>query len=215
MNIICFGDSITQGSGFARSDRWPESLQAKLDVREPGCFRVYSRGVGGDTSARAFDRLETDVLPLLPGLLLVQFGFNDANVRDWSTVTRVSVEEFKKNLREFCHLARTHGGDCVFIVNHSIGCVPGKQGNGRSYNENLEPYEPAIRATATACAARLIDLPAVMVQRRVQLDTFLGDDRLHLSAAGSHLYADMVFTALTQMLSELRADASKAHMRIS
>ena len=105
MNIICFGDSITEGAEFAKPERWPSVLQSKLDSGQMGRFKVYNRGVGGDTTACGFDRLDTDVLPLLPGLLLVQFGFNDANVRDWAVVPRVGLQEFKKNLREFHRIA--------------------------------------------------------------------------------------------------------------
>lgn len=200
INIICFGDSITEAAEFARQQRWPALLQAKLDAWMNGRFTVHNRGVGGDTTARAFDRLESDVLPLLPGMLLVQFGFNDANVRDWAAVPRVGLDEFRKNLREFYRLAVDAGGKCAFIVNHTIARVAGRQGNNRSYNDNLEPYNSAIREVACGCKAPMIDLPAMLARQPLPLNGMLAEDGLHLSIPGNRAYADLVFAALRQIL---------------
>ena len=89
MNIICFGDSITEAAEVAPTDRWPTVLQSQLDEWKPDRFKVHNLGMGGHTSAQGFDRLDEDLLPVLPGLVLIQFGFNDANVRDWAVVPRV------------------------------------------------------------------------------------------------------------------------------
>lgn len=198
--IICFGDSITEAAEFPPQQRWPTLLQAKLDAWISGRFTVHNRGIGGDTTARAFDRLESDVLPLLPGMLLVQFGFNDANVRDWTLVPRVGLDEFRKNLREFYRLAVDAGGKCAFIVNHTIARVAGRQGNSRSYNDNLEPYNMAIREVARACAAPTIDLPAMLAQQQLTLERVLAEDGMHLSISGNRIYADLIFAALRQIL---------------
>ncbi|MFQ5936365.1 MAG: SGNH/GDSL hydrolase family protein [Acidiferrobacterales bacterium] len=202
MNIICFGDSITEAAQFVPSRRWPSTLQAKLDAWRPACYQVHNRGVGGDTTARAFDRIEADVFPLLPGLLLVQFGFNDGNVRDWATVPRVGLKEFEKNLIEFHRIAHEREGRCAFIVNHTIGTIAGRQGNRRSYNDNIKPYNAVIVRAAQHCAAPLIDLPSIMAQRDVDMARFLDEDGLHLSARGNRVYAEMVFDALARILSD-------------
>lgn len=201
-NIICFGDSITEATEFAPEQRWPSLLQTRLDAWVSGRFIVHNRGVGGDTTARAFDRLESDVLPLLPGMLVVQFGFNDANVRDWAVVPRVGLDEFRKNLREFHRLAVDRDGKCAFIVNHTIARVAGRQGNNRSYNDNLEPYNAAIREVAHACEAPMIDLPVMLAQQQLALDQILAADGMHLSIEGNRIYANLVFAALRQPLTQ-------------
>ena len=200
MNIICFGDSITEGAEFSKPERWPSVLQSKLDSGQMGRFKVYNRGVGGDTTACGFDRLDTDVLPLLPGLLLVQFGFNDANVRDWAVVPRVGLQEFKKNLREFHRIACASRGLCVFVMNHTIDAGSGCQGNANSYQDNLAPYNVAIREEARELSAPFIDLPRRMRQWNVSLHAFVAEDGLHLTTTGNHLYADMVFDAFKDIL---------------
>jgi lysophospholipase L1-like esterase len=156
--------------------------------------------MGGHTSAQGFDRLDEDLLPVLPGLVLIQFGFNDANVRDWAVVSRVGLDEFKKNLREFHRIITVRQGRSVFIINHTIGVVPGEQGNGQSYKDNVEAYNIAIGQIAEELQTSCIDLPSVMTQRQVDLGIFLAEDQIHLSADGNRIYADLVFDGLVATL---------------
>lgn len=53
INIVCFGDSITEGAEFPANVRWTTLLQSKLDTVKPGVFEVHNRGIGGNTSAQA------------------------------------------------------------------------------------------------------------------------------------------------------------------
>ena len=198
LNIICFGDSITEGGDFDKPKRWTSILQAKLDENFPEDYRVINKGIGGNTSAQGLDRLCNDVLPYLPGLLLVEFGFNDANVKDWSIEPRVSLGEFIRNLREFHRIATAHNSRCVFILNHTIAEVDGRQGNGLTYNENLYPYDQAVITLAEELKTEVIDLPGMIAVKDVPLDKYLSDDNLHLSAAGNKHYAQMVFDVIIE-----------------
>jgi len=199
INIICFGDSITEGAEFPVNARWTSLLQKKLDAAKPESFKVHNRGIGGNTSAQGFDRFWSDVLPLLPGVLLIQFGFNDANVKDFSIVSRVGLVEFEKNLKEFHRIAEDNNSIPIFILNHSIGEVDGKQGNGKSYNENVIPYNNAIRHIADELKAELIDIPLQMSIRDIDVNDFVAGDKIHLSLSANHIYADIIYTALNQI----------------
>ena len=198
LNIICFGDSITEGGHVEKPQRWTSILQSMLEERWADNYRVINKGIGGNTSAQGLDRFFDDVLSYLPGLLLVEFGFNDANVKDWSIEHRVSQQEFVRNLREFCRAATASGSSCVYILNHTIAEVEGMQGNGLSYNENLAPYDRAVIALAEELHAKIIDLPGMMTARDIDLDGFLLEDNLHLSVAGNRRYAQMVFDAIIE-----------------
>ena len=171
MNLICFGDSITQACEFSVADQWPNILQGKLDRSWPGRFSVFNRGMSGNTTAQALDRFESDVMPLLPGMLLAQFGFNDAYVPEWSVLPRLSVGEFCRNLHEFHRVTCARGGGCLFIVNHDTAQELDRQGNGKDFSENLAPYLEAVRHVALTVGALTIDLPALM---RVQGAARLG-----------------------------------------
>jgi len=198
LNIICFGDSITEGGDFEKPKRWISILQAMLDEKYPEAYRVINKGLSGNTSAQAFDRFCNDVLPYLPGLLLVEFGFNDANVKDWTIEPRVSLGEFVRNLREFHRIATTKSTSCVFILNLTIADVDGRQGNGLTYNQNLLPYDQAVITLAEELKAEVIELPGMMAAKAVPLKEYLDDDNLHLSEAGNKHYAQMVFDVIIE-----------------
>ena len=60
INIVCFGDSITEGAEFNSNERWTYLLQEKLNSVKPDLFKVHNRGIGGNTTAQGFDRFWTD-----------------------------------------------------------------------------------------------------------------------------------------------------------
>jgi lysophospholipase L1-like esterase len=202
MNVVCFGDSITHARAFAEGDRWPTILQFKLNAWQPGTYKVFNRGVGGNTTAQGLERVEEDVLPYLPGLLLVQFGFNDSNIRPWTRVSRVGLADYGKKLREFHRIAAAHESVCAFIVNH----LPARDAktniapNGKTYSANFVPYNEAVRQVAEDLGAPTIDLPHISQERQIETHALVSEDGVHLSVEGNHLYADMVFERLKQIL---------------
>lgn len=194
--IICFGDSITAGG-------WPAHLQTRLAQWDDYRWGVLNKGVNGDTTARALDRFDSDILPNLPGLVIIEFGINDSNHRPWAQVPRLGIQEYEKNLREFHRLIISHGGRCLFIVNHPLMPVDGKflcQGNGRTYQENLAPYNDKVRQLADDLQTPYIDLPRQLRNDRIDLEKFLDVDGIHLTAWGNEIYARIVGDALIQIL---------------
>ena len=69
--IICFGDSLTFGTGAAPGMDFPAQLSKMIS--KP----VINAGVPGDTTARALKRLQRDVLSKSPDLVLITLGGND------------------------------------------------------------------------------------------------------------------------------------------
>ena len=69
--IICFGDSLTYGTGAAKDMDYPSQL-SKMMGRP-----VINAGVSGDTTASARQRLERDVLFKAPDAVLITLGGND------------------------------------------------------------------------------------------------------------------------------------------
>jgi lysophospholipase L1-like esterase len=70
-NIICFGDSLTYGTGAPPGQSYPEQLAAMTG--QP----VINAGVPGDTTAGALARLDQDVLSHSPRIVLITLGGND------------------------------------------------------------------------------------------------------------------------------------------
>ncbi len=69
--VICFGDSLTAGTGAGDDQSYPAHL-ARLLGRQ-----VINAGVPGDTTASALARLERDVLAHSPGIVCITLGGND------------------------------------------------------------------------------------------------------------------------------------------
>ena len=69
--IICFGDSLTSGTGAEPGMDYPAQLSQMIS--KP----VINAGVRGDTTARALKRLQRDVLSKSPDLVLITLGGND------------------------------------------------------------------------------------------------------------------------------------------
>jgi len=70
-SIICFGDSLTFGTGAAAGMDYPTQL-SKM-IAKP----VTNAGVPGDTTAKALKRLQRDVLSRSPDMVLITLGGND------------------------------------------------------------------------------------------------------------------------------------------
>jgi lysophospholipase L1-like esterase len=69
--IICFGDSLTAGTGADPGMDYPAQLSRM--IAKP----VINAGVPGDTTTRALKRLQGDVLSRSPDVVLITLGGND------------------------------------------------------------------------------------------------------------------------------------------
>lgn len=201
MNIICFGDSITQAAGAAEIEQWPMLLQLKLEAASPGTYKVFNRGVGGDTTPQALRRIGEQVLPLLPGLVLVEFGINDRGNKDWIGVEWVSLKEYERNLAAISNSVQRKGGRTAFLVNHPLQSEP-----DHPVRDDLtlavaeHPYDKAIRRVAKKLKAPLIDLPRLLRAQKVRARQLLCADGCHLSPEGNSHYAEAVFQGLKAIL---------------
>jgi len=69
--IICFGDSLTSGTGAGKEMDYPSQLSKMIGKS------VINAGLPGDTTAGAMQRLERDVLIKAPDIVLITLGGND------------------------------------------------------------------------------------------------------------------------------------------
>lgn len=74
-NIICFGDSLTSGTGASDGMDYPSQLSRMLSIP------VINAGAAGDTTGKALLRLERDVLSRSPKIVLITLGGNDLKNR--------------------------------------------------------------------------------------------------------------------------------------
>ncbi len=199
--IICFGDSITHAQAYAEADRWTTQLAFHLENTAPGMHEVFNRGIGGNTTSLALDRIQTDIIPLLPGIVLMEFGINDAYVNSNAKIPRVALSGYIENLLELIRRIQTANGQPILVINHPITRSPQlhPQGNQQPVGANLEPYNSAAVEVARKAGIPTIDLPALLKSGRLPMEEFWSADGVHLSPAGNRLYAQLVFSALREL----------------
>ncbi len=100
-NIICFGDSLTAGTGATEGMDYPSQLSRRIG--RP----VINAGVPGDTTVDGLARLEDEVLSRSPRLVLITLGGNDLK-------NRMSREAAFENLAEI--VQRIHETGAVAII---------------------------------------------------------------------------------------------------
>ena len=112
--IICFGDSLTYGTGASSGNDYP-SLLSKM-ISSP----VINAGRPGDTTASALQRLEKDVLSYAPDIVLITLGGNDLK-------NGIATDIAFENLKMIVNLIHNQGARVI------IGglAIPFKDGSWR------------------------------------------------------------------------------------
>lgn len=208
VNLVCFGDSVTEVSGEPEGSKWPTRLQFALDTWQPGGYRVFNRGVSGNTSAQGLERIDAQVLPFLPGWVVVAFGGNDANVRPHRHTPRVGLREFESNLAEIHRLITCAGGKPAYMAIHlplpdERTKAQGRkydQGNGRTYAENFAPYRQALLRLARKHGAPSLDLEAALKKASLTAAHLVCSDGIHLTTDGNAFYGETIFAWLKTVL---------------
>ena len=70
-NIICFGDSLTYGTGASRNKSYPAQLSEMTGLP------IINAGIPGNTTSDGLERIETDVLERSPRIVIITLGGND------------------------------------------------------------------------------------------------------------------------------------------
>jgi lysophospholipase L1-like esterase len=116
MNIVLFGDSITDMGRDRTTDCLPFSLgmgypffiAGELKSVDPNRYTVYNRGIGGNRIVDLYARIKADVWNLKPDVLSILIGVNDiwheldsqngVDIERWEKVYRMILEDTKKRL---------------------------------------------------------------------------------------------------------------------
>ena len=116
-NIICFGDSLTSGYGASAGRDYPSQLSELLG--RP----VINAGVAGDTTRRALQRLQQDVLSRSPRIVLITLGGNDLK-------NRIPREKAFENLKQIVQAIQDAG---ALVIVGGIDLPVFGRGFGKEY----------------------------------------------------------------------------------
>ncbi len=126
INIVCLGDSVTQGcfsdNIIDAAAAYPGKLYKMLDMLYPNRgFNIINSGIAGTTAAFATERLERDVLNRNPDLVLVMFGLNDFG----------SPELYLESLKKIFLRLNESKIPCIYITENMMNTyVPNKISEG-------------------------------------------------------------------------------------
>jgi len=101
-NIICFGDSLTEGVGAGSGEDYPSILARQ--IAQP----VINAGRRGDTSADGLARLEREALERNPRVVIVLFGGNDF-------LRKIPMSETQRNLAEIVKRIHERGAMAALV----------------------------------------------------------------------------------------------------
>ena len=168
-SIIAFGDSLVAGQGATPGNDFVSLLSRRLGVS------IINAGQGGDTTAAALARVDSDVLSRDPRIVIVLLGGNDF-------LRRVPKEQTFANLATIVERIRSRGA-AVVIVGVNVGLW-------------RDPYGDEYERLARRASAGLV--PEI-------LDDIIGDQRLmadsiHPNDLGYRIVADRVEPALRELL---------------
>lgn len=101
-NLICFGDSLTQGVGALTGQSYPDFLAENLP------FPVINAGKAGDTTFDALARIDWEVIEKDPFLVIIEFGANDY-------LKGIQIENTIKNLEKIIDKIQQAGAAVVIL----------------------------------------------------------------------------------------------------
>ena len=120
VRVACFGDSVTgvyyhTGSRRAYTDMLGIALR-RVSGRDN--VEMINAGISGHTTVNALSRIDRDVLRHKPDLVTVMFGLND--------MTRVSLDDYRKNLKTIVEKCRAIGAEVVLATPNNVVTTPSR-----------------------------------------------------------------------------------------
>jgi len=120
VRIVCFGDSVTGIYYHTGSRRaYTTMLGIALKKATPDAnVEMINAGLSGHTTVNALARIDKDVLSHRPDLVTVMFGLND--------MTRVSVDDYRKNLKTIISKCREIGAEVILATPNNVVTTSGR-----------------------------------------------------------------------------------------
>ena len=178
VTIAFLGDSVTQGcfecyvddsGGVETVYDYPSAYSTRvrelLNLLYPKVqINIINSGISGDSAAGGLSRIERDILPFSPDLVVVSFGLND------STRGLEQLDAYLGNIRSIIEKLKATGTEVIFLTQNYMNTrvsslipepllrqvasnIMQTQNNG-----TLKVYMNEVAKTAAQCGAVVCDL---------------------------------------------------------
>lgn len=118
-NVVIIGDSFVQGVGDEESGGWTGIFKRKFETK----YNIFIKGYGGNNIYDVLTRIERDVIPFQPSIVILQVGINDSRLRkSLGFSNEIKAEKFREALEEFVNrIKQSLNTELHFIL---IGTTP-------------------------------------------------------------------------------------------
>lgn len=204
VKIVTLGDSITKGvrPGVKADETFAAVLEATLK-KEGRNVSVVNVGIGGERTDQALARLDKDVIALKPAIVTIMYGTNDSYVDKGAKTSRITVEEFTKNLKELVARLRAAHITPVLMTEPRWGDHAMQNGTEEDPNVRLVEFMKACRTVAKDLKVPLVDNYQVWDDHNAK-GTDIGaswtTDQCHPNPEGHRVIAKTMLPVIDQAL---------------
>jgi len=179
IRVVAFGSSNTEIGWHSDGHHgWPCWLSCIFRASVGRHIQMMNAGIGGDTAAGLLKRIDRDVLPIHPHLVIITIGGNDQ-------FQKHSLSDFEANLRKLESILRETGAKVAFQTYYAL--LP-------ESDVGFAPYMEVVRNVARSTDAGLIDQYAwFSAWQNNDITTYrtIMRDGAHLKPVGNALFGTL------------------------
>jgi acyl-CoA thioesterase I len=190
--IVCIGDSITQGGGYLRDidaffkEQYP-------DLKIP---KVINVGISGQKAEDLIKRFKKDVVDRKPAFVTISIGINDVWHRLNKPHDEAILAAYKENVAKMVDMAQEAGIKVIILAPTIIQENPESDGNKR-----LPMYVEAEKQIAADKKCQFVDLHEMFLTALKQKPAdargnWITGDGVHMNDRGNAVMAIGVLRAL-------------------
>jgi len=195
LRIVAIGSSSTQGYGASSPfNSYPAELLRVLSKRLEGVsVHIANKGVGGQEVKDMVDRIERDVAPEKPDLVIWQAGTNAA-------IRNHNLGEFKRQLTKGIGLYKAMPSDLVLMTPQYAPAMVSLSNE----DDYIGAMEEAARENNVGLFRRWQIMRYWLQEERMPFAHFLGADGLHLNDFGYRCIGRIFARALLRAVKEAK-----------
>jgi lysophospholipase L1-like esterase len=146
MQIGIWGDSITYGACDSEALGWVGRLRKSLSTSDEAA--VYNFGICGDTTEDLLKRFSIEAAAIEPEIVIFAIGINDSKFPQDKTISLISLDEFKQNMKKLIQQARAHTTEVYLVGATKVDDESARLSGTRFLNDVIQPYNVALREIA-------------------------------------------------------------------
>ena len=189
LDLLAFGDSLTQGYGLIEQEGLVPQLRAWLAAHGAGDVRVINAGVSGDTTAGGKARIDWALTPEVDAMIL-ELGANDF-------LRGIDPASARANLEAILTSAQK-AGVAVLLVGMQV-----PSNYGADYQQEFNAIYPEL-----AQAYGALYMPSFFegLQGEAQMMSYFQPDGLHPTGAGVAKIVEALGPRVLTLLAQVKTD---------